>query len=62
MTPLAQKTLQIAKTKVGQREATGRNDGPFVRLLQRWAAKGGTWLDNGKTKCQFACICACRLI
>lgn len=46
MTPLAQKALQIAKAKVGQREATGRNDGPFVRLLQRWAAKGGVWLDN----------------
>lgn len=46
MTPLAQKALQIAKDNLGKREATGRNDGPFVRMLQRWAANGAAWMEG----------------
>lgn len=46
MTELQQRTLQVAKAKVGQREATGRNDGPFVRMLQRFVANGAAWLDG----------------
>lgn len=63
--PLQQKTLQIAKGKLGQREATGRNDGAFMRLLQRWAAKGYAWLDNQPWCVMFATWCiheACRAL
>lgn len=65
LTPLQQKTLQIAKAKLGQRETTGRNDGPFVRMLQRWAAKGYAWLDNQPWCVMFATWCiheACRAL
>ncbi|HYF39964.1 MAG TPA: hypothetical protein VD930_09765 [Gemmatimonadales bacterium] len=51
-TPLVQRTLQLAKQYVGQREATGRNDGWFPRLVQRFVAKGSRWLDN-----QPWCVC-----
>lgn len=57
MNALQQKTLQVAKTKVGEKEATGRNDGPFVRMLQRWAAKSGTWLDNQPWCVMYATWC-----
>lgn len=44
--PLEQQTLRVAKQCVGYREATGRNDGWFPRLVQRWVATGYSWLDN----------------
>lgn len=51
-TALAQRSLQIAKSKLGEKEATGRNDGAFPRLVQRYIAKGAAWLDN-----QPWCVC-----
>lgn len=52
MTPLRQWALRVAKRYVGQREATGRNDGPLPRLVQRYIAKGAAWLDG-----QPWCVC-----
>jgi hypothetical protein len=52
LSKLEQRALQIAKRHVGEREATGRNDGPAVRFWQRLVAKGYTWLDN-----QPWCVC-----
>lgn len=52
LTPLQRRSLQIAKRHVGEREATGRNDGAAVRFWQRLVAKGATWLDN-----QPWCVC-----
>lgn len=46
MTPLQQRSLQIAKKHIGEREATGRNDGAAVRFWQRLVAKGYAWLDG----------------
>lgn len=46
MTELQSTTLRVAKSKLELKEALGRNDGPFPRFLQRWAAKGYAWLDN----------------
>lgn len=43
---LPEKIVEIAKTKLGEKEATGKNDGPFVQMLQRWVAAGETWLDG----------------
>ena len=57
MTPLAQRTLQIAKQFVGQKEATGRNDGWLPRLVQRWVARGAAWLDNQPWCACFATYC-----
>lgn len=45
-TRLEQQTLRVAKQCLGYREETGRNDGWFPRLVQRWVARGATWLDN----------------
>lgn len=53
-TPLQQRTLQVAKSLVGKREATGRNDGWIARLVQRYVAKGAAWLDG-----QPWCVCWC---
>lgn len=52
LTPLEQRSLQVAKRHVGEREASGRNDGAAVRFWQRLVAKGATWLDN-----QPWCVC-----
>jgi len=52
LTRLQQRSLQIAKRHVGEREATGRNDGAAVRFWQRLVAKGYSWLDN-----QPWCVC-----
>lgn len=43
---LARKATEIAASKLGQKEATGRNDGPFVLMLQRFVARGAKWLDG----------------
>lgn len=49
-TALEQRTLQIAKSFVGVREATGQNDGPVVSRFQRFVANGASWL-LGKAWC-----------
>lgn len=49
-TPLERRTLQIAKSFIGAREATGRNDGPVVSRFQRFVAGGAAWL-LGKAWC-----------
>jgi len=46
LTPLQQRSLQIAKRHIGEKEATGRNDGPAVLFWQRLVAKGYKWLDK----------------
>jgi hypothetical protein len=57
LTPLQQRALQVAKRNLGQREATGRNDGPFVRMIQRWAAKGYAWMDGQPWCVAYATYC-----
>lgn len=51
-TSLEQRTLPIAKSFVGVREATGRNDGPVVSRFQRFVANGASWLLG-----QAWCVC-----
>jgi hypothetical protein len=57
LTPLEQRALQIAKRLIGQREATGHNDGWLPRLVQRFVAKGAAWLDRQPWCCCFALYC-----
>lgn len=51
-TALEQRTLQIAKSLVGKREATGRNDGWIARLTQRAVDPVLAWLEG-----QPWCVC-----
>ena len=46
MTPLAELALKIAASNIGRKEATGNNDGPFVKMLQLLAVDGGHSMDN----------------
>lgn len=46
LTPLQQRTLQVAKRHLGEHEATGHNDGKLPSFVQRWVAKGQAWLDR----------------
>jgi len=48
--PLEQRALQVAKSFIGTKEATGRNDGPVVSRFQRFVAGGASWL-LGKAWC-----------
>lgn len=57
MDALQQRSLQVAKRFVGQREATGRNDGRLPRLVQRWVAAGARWLDGQPWCACFATYC-----
>lgn len=59
-TPLAQRTLQVAKRYVGLQEATGRNDGEQIRFWQRWGANGKAWLDGQPWCACFATWCVHR--
>lgn len=52
MNALQQRALQVAKRYIGVKETTGRNDGPVVRMFQRYVAKGYAWLDS-----QPWCVC-----
>jgi hypothetical protein len=50
---LAEMSLVVAREKLGIKEATGNNDGPFIRMIQRIVARGYKWLDNQKWCCIF---------
>lgn len=54
---LGEAAVEVAKTKLGEKEATGKNDGPFVRMLQRWVAAGDSWLDGQPWCACFASWC-----
>lgn len=54
---LAARTLAIAKSELGKKEATGHNDGVFVRMLQRWLARGAKWMDGQPWCATFATWC-----
>jgi hypothetical protein len=54
---LAEITMKIAKEKLGIKEATGHNDGVFVRMLQRWLARGAKWMDGQPWCATFATYC-----
>jgi hypothetical protein len=56
-TPLEQRTLQVAKRLVGQREATGRNDGWIARLCQRFVDPTLSWLEGAPWCVCFALYC-----
>ncbi len=44
---LINRTIDVARRYVGQKEATGRNDGPFVEMLQKYVeGPGETWLKG----------------
>lgn len=57
LTTWEQRTLQFAKDKLGQREATGHNDGKLPHLVQRFIAAGAAWLDNQPWCACFAIWC-----
>ena len=40
---LAVKTVDLAREDLGQKEATGRNDGSYVRKIQNWL---GAFMEN----------------
>lgn len=53
---LAHQTLEIAKTKLGIKEATGHNDGPFIKKVLNWAAglmEGNPWCASFATWCMY---------
>lgn len=54
---LAKLTMQFAVKKLGERELTGKNDGVFVRMLQRWLANGLKWMDGQPWCATFATWC-----
>lgn len=49
---LQEMTLSVAREYLGKKEASGKNDGAFVRLVQLFVAKGSAWLEN-----QPWCVC-----
>lgn len=57
---LAELTMSIAVKYLGQKEATGHNDGVFVRMLQRWLARGARWMDGQPWCATFATYCLYR--
>jgi hypothetical protein len=54
---LAQAAYAIAKANLGKREATGRNDGVFVRMIQNWLDGAGSWMDGQPWCAAFATWC-----
>lgn len=54
---LAKLTVEFAQAKLGIKEATGKNDGPFIRMLQRWLANGAKWMDGQPWCAAFATWC-----
>lgn len=54
---LGEMTLVVAREKLGIKEATGKNDGPFIQMVQRWVARGASWLDNQPWCACFATWC-----
>lgn len=59
-TPLEQRTLQIAKSLVGKREASGRNDGWIVRLVHRAIDPTLAWLEGQPWCVSFVVYCIHR--
>lgn len=57
MTSLQQLALDIAISNIGRREATGHNDGPFVRMLQLLAVDGGHNMEGEPWCAMFATYC-----
>lgn len=57
---LGQKTLEIAESEIGQKEATGHNDGPFVEMLDRWMDEGAGWMKGQPWCITFALWCVYR--
>lgn len=41
---LPKKAVDFASAHLGEKEATGNNDGPFVEGLQAWLDKGTGWM------------------
>lgn len=54
---LREKAVKIAATKIGQKEKSGNNDGPFVEMLQRWMDGGDGWMKGEPWCATFACWC-----
>lgn len=43
---LAKAAVKFALQQLGNKEATGHNDGPFVKAIARWYANGAEWMDG----------------
>jgi hypothetical protein len=54
---LAAATVAFALKKVGQKEATGHNDGKFVRKIQDFIDGLGKWMDGQPWCAAFATWC-----
>jgi hypothetical protein len=54
MITLAEKTIDVARTKLGIKEATGHNDGAFIYKIQMWLGK---WMDRQPWCAVFATWC-----
>lgn len=39
-------TVRLALSFIGEKEATGQNDGPFVEMLQSWMDEGEGWMKG----------------
>lgn len=55
--PLAKRTLQVAKHYVGVKEWSGKNDGPVVRMFQRFIDPALRYLENAPWCVCFALFC-----
>lgn len=49
--------LLVATENLGKKELTGHNDGPFVRMIQRFVAGLSSWLDGQPWCCCFSTWC-----
>lgn len=57
MTPLQKYTLVVANGKLGEKEESGKNDGPFVSTLQAWLDQGKGWMEGQPWCATFATWC-----
>ena len=55
--PLAKAAYYLALSELGTKEATGKNDGAFILMLQRWLALGSKWMDGQPWCAAFATWC-----
>ena len=54
---LGEVALDVAREHLGKKEATGKNDGPFVAMLQNWIDGASNWMDRQPWCAAFATWC-----
>jgi hypothetical protein len=60
MMTLGEAAVLEARLKLGQKEATGKNDGSFVEMVQDWIDGEGDWMKGQPWCAAFASWCIYR--